>query len=160
VYGASAQRGLGEGVLSLEAGFYRSEQDTTSRIASLPGSQWRFLAGYQRHLRQDLHVGVQTYNEVLPRPGASGPRHQDRIRNVLSVRVTQLLQYQTWTLSTFAAYSPTDRDYFLKPEVMHKFTDHVSLSIGGHVFGGQSPMSFFGQFDKNDNVFINVRFDW
>lgn len=72
---------------------------------------------------------------------------------MVSTRLTQLLKYQTWTLSLFAAYSPTDQDYFFQPEVSHKVTDNLSVSLGANIFGGSSETTFFGQFKKSDNVF-------
>lgn len=71
-----------------------------------------------------------------------------------------MLGYQTWTLSLFAAYSPTDRDYFVQPEVSYKVTDNVGVSVGTNIFGGKKETTFFGQFEKSDNVFVSVRFDF
>jgi hypothetical protein len=79
---------------------------------------------------------------------------------VLSARLTQLLRYQTWTLSVFAAYSPTDQDYFIQPEAAYKVTDKFSISGGANLFGGESHTTFFGQFDGSNNVFLNLRYDF
>jgi len=166
LYGASAQRGFFGGVLSLEAGYYDSRQDRSGDEPAIPNSQWRMLAGYQREMSQDFTAGVQVYGEImsdyqgyrdsLP---AGAPR-QDRFRVVVSTRLTRLLKYQTWTLSLFAAFSPTDNDYFLQPEVSHRVTDNLSASLGANVFGGSSETTFFGQLTKSDNVFFRVRFDF
>ncbi|MBI4481571.1 MAG: hypothetical protein HY652_01640 [Acidobacteria bacterium] len=166
VYGASAQRNLFEGVCSLETGYYDSRQDRSGADPNVPNSQWRFLAGYQRQMGQDLTAGLQWYGELMNNYGAyrgslpaASPR-QDQFRGVVSTRLTQWLAYQTWRLSLFAAYSPTDEDYFLQPEISHKVSDHLSLSLGSNIFGGRRETTFFGQFEKSDNVFVNVRFDF
>lgn len=165
-YGASAQRGVFGGVLSLETGYYDSRQDRRGNDPAVPNSQWRLLAGYQRELARDFTAGVQAYAELMEKHDAyraslpTGMPRQDRIRGVVSTRLTQLLKYQTWTLSFFAAYSPSDRDYFLQPEVSHKVIDNLTLSLGANVFGGKSEAAFFGQFGKSDNVFFRVRFDF
>jgi hypothetical protein len=70
------------------------------------------------------------------------------------------LNYQAWKLSLFAAWSPTDEDYFLQPLVSYKVTDNLTMSIGANLFGGESTTTSFGQFDKSDNIFANVRFDF
>ena len=165
-YGASGQRGVLGGVLSLETGYYDSRQDRRGNDPAVPNSQWRFLAGYQRELAQDFTAGVQAYTELMEKHDAyrdslpAGILRQDRIREVISTRLTKLLKYQTWTLSLFAAYSPADKDYFLQPEVSHKVIDSLNLSLGANVFGGKSEATFFGQFRKSDNVFFRVRFDF
>lgn len=166
VYAVSAQRSLADGVLSLEAGYYDSRRDRDGDDPGIPNSQWRFLAGYQRQPWEDFTAGVQTYTEVTGRYGAyldslpAGSPRQDRLRQVLSVRLTQLLAYQTWKLSLFAAYGATDDDYFVQPEISWRMTDRLGLSLGANLFGGRSRATAFGQFEKSDNLFLNARFDF
>jgi len=166
VYGASAQRSLFAGVLSLEGGYYDSRQDRSGNDPTVPNSQWRLLAGYQRELWEDFVAGVQGYAEIMADYGAyrhalpAGMSRQDEFRGVGSIRLTQLLDYQTWRLSVFAAYSPTDADYFLQPEVSYKLTDQLSVALGANIFGGQYDTTFFGQFERDDNAFLRVRFDF
>src|SRR3972149_8251138 len=78
-------------------------------------------------------VGVQAYGEVMKdiqtyrRSVPAGSPVQDRVRGVLSVRLTQMLRYQIWRPSGFVAYSPTDRDFFLRPELGYKLTENLSV---------------------------------
>jgi hypothetical protein len=166
VYGASAQRGLFAGVLSIEGGCYDSREDRRGNDPTIPNSQWRFLVGYQRELWEDFIAGVQGYGEFMANYGAyrralsPGMPRQDEFRGVGSVRLTQLLGYQTWRLSVFAAYSPTDADYFLQAEASYKLTDQLSVALGANIFGGRRDTTFFGQFDRDDNAFFRVRFDF
>jgi hypothetical protein len=166
VYGASAQRTLLAGVLSLESGYYDSREDRSGDDPAIPNSQWRLLAGYQRELWEDFVAGVQGYAELMANYGAyrqalpAGTPRQDEFRWVGSLRLTQLLDYQTWRLSVFAAYSPTDADYFLQPEVSYKVTDQLSVTLGANICGGQSDTTFFGQFESDDNAYFRVRFDF
>ncbi len=166
VFGASGQRNVSGGILSLEAGYYDSRQDPRGDDPGIPNSQWRLLAGYQRQAWEDFTIGVQGYAEAMENYGAylgslpAGRARQDRIRAVVSIRMTQWLDYQTWKLSLFAVYSPTDEDYFLQPEVFHKVTDSFGASLGANVFGGHADTTFFGQFEESDNVYAIVRFDF
>jgi hypothetical protein len=166
VYGLSAQRnGLG-GVVSMEAGYYDSRDDRSGTNPAIPNSQSRFLAGYQREGWKDFTVGFQGYAEVMRvftayrRSLPAGAPAQDHIRGVLTTRLTHYLHYQTWRLSLFAAYSPTDQDYFLQPAISYKVTEKFSVGLGANVFGGQRETTYFGQFDKSDNVWLNLRFDF
>jgi hypothetical protein len=166
VYGLSAQRGFFEGVISLETGYYDSRQDRNGNDPAIPNSQWRWLAGYQRELSQDFTAGVQVYGELMSDYRAyrdslpAGMPRQDKFRGLISTRLNRMLKYQTWMLSLFAAYSPTDSDYFLQPEGSHKLTDNLGVSVGANVFGGKSETTFFGQLSRSDNVFVRVRFDF
>ena len=166
VYGVSAQRNALGGVVSLEAGYYDSRSDRSGTNPAIPNSQSRFLAGYQRELRKDLTIGVQSYAEVMEdyaayrRSLSPASPAQDRVRTVLTTRLTQYLRYQTWRLSLFGAYSPTDEDYFIQPAVNYKVTEKLSVAVGVNIFGGQRETTYFGQFQKSDNAWSNIRFDF
>lgn len=166
VYGASAQRNVGAGLLSLETGYYDSQDDRRGSDPAIPNSQFRFLAGYQRQFGGDFTMGAQYYVEILK--GYATYKHtlptafplQDRVRHLLTVRLTRFLKYQTWKLSFFSFYSPSDQDVLLIPEVWHAFTDRLSLTVGANVFEGQRLTTFLGQLDRNDNVYVVLRFDF
>jgi hypothetical protein len=166
VYGLSAQRsGLG-GVVSFEAGFYDSREDRSGRDPIAPNSLALYLAGYRRQLTQRVTIGMQVYGERMLQYEryqssslAGFPTH-DRHRSLITGRCTWLSTYQTWKLSFFGYWSPTDEDYYLIPEVWHSLADGVWLAVGGNVFGGTADTTFFGQLDKNDNVYATVRYEF
>lgn len=166
VYGASAQRTIGAGLLSLEAGYYDSQDDRRGNDPTIPNSHFRFLVGYQRQLRSDFTLGAQYYTEIMrdySRYKNTLPSQfplQDRARHLLTLRLTRLLKYQTWKLSLFSFYSPSDQDALLIPEVWHAFTDRLSLTVGANIFEGRHPTTFLGQFDRNDNLYLTIRFDF
>ncbi|MBI1819798.1 MAG: hypothetical protein HYR81_05670 [Nitrospirae bacterium] len=126
----------------------------------------KYLAGYQRQIWNEFTAGVQYYGEYLLNYDAycdtlpSGFPAQDRLRQVLTVRFTQLLRYQTLRLSLFAFYSPTDEDYYFIPEVRYSFTDALWGAMGANIFGGEKETTPFGQMDKNDNVYVTVRYEF
>ena len=53
-----------------------------------------------------------------------------------------------------------DNDYLVQPQVAYKFSDNLSATLGANIFGGEKATTFFGQFDKNDNAYFSVRFDF
>jgi len=166
VYGASAQRNVGAGLVSVEAGYYDSQDDRQGADPAVPNSQFRFLAGYQRQVGSEFTVGVQYYAEVIKnysnyrRNLPPGFPLQDHARHVLTVRLTRFFKYQTWKLSFFSFYSPSDQDALLIPEVSHAFTDWLSLTVGANIFEGRYPTTLLGQFDRNDNLYLAIRFDF
>jgi len=165
-YGVTVQRSLGAAVLNVEAGYYDSRDDPEGVDPVVPNSQYRLLAGYQRQLASELSLGAQYYAEILENyaeylnglpPQLSA---QDRVRHLLTVRLTQFLKYQTWKLSLFSFYGPSDRDFLLIPEVWHAITDRLSFTVGANIFAGENRTTFLGQLDANDNVFVAVRLDF
>ena len=166
VYGASGQRNLGDGLLSVEAGYYDSQDDRRGTDPAISNSQFRFLVGYQQQLANEFTLGAQYYAEVLTDYSAykatlpSGFPVQDRTRHLLTLRLTKFLKYQTWKLSLFNFYSPSDQDALLVPEVWHAITDRLSLTVGANVFAGRRPTTFLGQFHRNDNAYVVLRFDF
>lgn len=166
VYGLSAQGHALGGVVSLEAGYYRSRDDEAGDDPAIPNSQVRFLVGYQKQLWPDFTLGMQYYGEVMEDHGTyrrtlpPGFPVQQAYRDLVTLRLTQLLQHQTWTLALFAFASPTDKDFLVQPAVAYKLSDRLSLTVGANLFGGAEETTFFGQFDANDNVYVAVRFDF
>jgi hypothetical protein len=166
VYGASLQRNVGSNLISGEAGYYDSQEDRGGRDPAIPNSQFRLLVGYQRQVARELTLGAQYYAEItmdysayranLP---ATFPM-QDRVRHLVTLRLTKSLKYQTWRLSWFSFYSPSDQDALLIPEVWHAINDRFSVAVGANIFAGREQTSFLGQFNRNDNAYVSVRFDF
>jgi hypothetical protein len=67
---------------------------------------------------------------------------------------------QNLTLSLFTFYSPSDEDAYLRPKIQYKIDDHWSAEIGGNIFVGEEDHTFFGQFEKNTNVYGGVRYSF
>lgn len=166
VYGASTQgRALG-GVLSLEAAYYDSRQDRKGADPMVPNSRSKFLIGYQRQLWEDFTLGIQYYGEYMHDYSAYernlplGFPKERKLRDLFAVRLTQFLRHQTLRLSFFSFYSPSDGDYLLNPEIKYSFTDHVWAATGAVFFGGDESRLQFGHMDKNDNVYLQVRYEF
>lgn len=166
VYGASLQGRAMDGVLSLEAGYYDSREDRSGTNPIIPNSQTRFLVGYQRQIWEDFTLGLQYYVEYMHNYSAyesnlpAGFPKDRKVHDLTSVRLTQLLRHQTMRLSFFAFYSPSVGDYLLNPEIKYNFTDHIWAAIGANIFGGGNPASQFGQLAKDDNAYMQVRYEF
>ena len=170
VYGASVQGGLLGGVFSLEGGYYDSIEDRDGDHPSIENAQVKLLTGYQRAFGADLTVGVQYYGEAMlnyeeyeeslepMRMLLPDFPKREQVRHNLTFRMMRFFNYQTLRLSLFAWGSPNDEDYYVNPEVRYSFTDEMWVALGGSVFGGTEDYTFFGQFDRNDNVYATVRY--
>jgi len=166
VYGASLQGRALNGVLSLEVGYYDSRQDRKGTDPMVPNSQTRFLMGYQRQLWEDFTIGFQYYIEYMYdyseyRKGLpQGFPEEKRLYQLMTVRLTQLLVQQTLRFSFFAFYSPSDKDYMLNPEVRYSVTDRLWAALGANIFGGDKKWTEFSQLDRNDNIYLQLRYEF
>ena len=166
VYGLSAQGHAMGGVLSIEGGYYDSRDDNAGVNSTIANSEVRFLLGYQRQLSEDFTIGVQYYAEIMmdfdayerTLPNVSTPRN--KYRDIVTLRLTRFLGHQTWMLSLFAFYSPEEQDYLLQPKVDYKVSDAFSATLGANLFGGDKKTTFLGQFDRNDNLYLTLRYDF
>jgi hypothetical protein len=85
---------------------------------------------------------------------------RDKDRHVLTLRLTKLALGQNLTLSFFAYFSPSDEDAYLRPMMKYKVTDSWLLMTGVNIFTGKEDHTFFGQFEKNTNVYVAARYSF
>ncbi len=165
-YGASVRAPVGPGIAHAEVAYYDSIDDRPGNDPFVPNSQLRLLAGYEQELARNLTAGVQYYvelrmdqdafSEALP-PGFPG---RNRDRHLLTLRVTKQAMNQNLELSLFGFYSPTDGDAHLRPRVAYKVDDHWSVFGGANVFFGRHDHTFFGQLERNSNLFAGLRYSF
>lgn len=165
-YGLSAQGQSLGGVVSLEAGYYDSRDDRAGDNAAVANSQARFLVGYQKQLAQDLTLGLQYFAEIMmdftayEKALRAGAGRKEKYRDIVTLSLSRFLQHQTWELALFAFYSPVEQDYLIQPRLAYRVSDNFSATIGANLFGGKMRATFFGQFGRNDNVYLTLRYDF
>ncbi len=165
-YGASVRGGLGKGLVNVEAGYYDSRADSDGIDPFVPNDEVRGLVGYERELMKDMSVGLQYYVEhmqdyddyssTLP----AGQNARDQNREVATMRLTKQALNQNLTVSLFAYYSPTDQDAYLRPSAKYRVNDSWLATAGANVFIGEEGHTFFGQFEKNNNVYGGMRYSF
>ena len=165
VYGASVSGRAGDGVLSLEAAYYDSRQDRSGNDFAVPNSQTRLLAGYQIQPAEDLTLGFQYYAEIMQDYGAyvaalpPGFPMEKRWSHTVTARLTQFFRHQTLRLSAYASYNASNGDHYVNPELRYSFTDKVWGALGANFFGGK-PWGQFGQLSRDDNAYLQVRYEF
>ncbi|MDY7010979.1 MAG: hypothetical protein SVV80_09550 [Planctomycetota bacterium] len=167
VYGASTRGKIGRGIGNVEIGYYDSRQDRGGDNPFVKNSEFRFLLGYEQELSQisrDLTMGLQYYMEWMTdyddylRMLPGGAKADDERRHVLTLRITKMLMNQNLILSFFTYYSPSDSDTYIRPLITYKIDDHWTAELGGNVFVGKYHHTFFGQFERNSNVYAALRY--
>ncbi len=165
VYGMSLQGRALDGVMSIEAGYYDSRQDRSGKDHTVPNSETRFLIGYQNQIWEDFTVGLQYYGEYMHAYSEyrnnqpQGLPLERRLYQLTTLRLTQFLMHQNLKLSLFSFYSLSDKDYMLNPEIRYNLSDHIWIATGGNIFGGKES-GRFGQMRKNDNIYIQMRYEF
>ncbi len=166
VFGASLRGTLGQGIASLETGYYDSLEDRKGSNPLVPNSEWRWLAGYEQEIIRNLTAGFQYYIEAMQEydryldAHASLATARDEYRQVATMRLTWLLLNQNLTLSLFNYWSPSDEDGYVRPIVEYKLTDAWLVTAGANLFWGQDEHTFFGQFENNNNIYVGCRYSF
>ena len=166
VYGASMRGSMFRGIGHAEFGYYDSKDDQSGDDPLIRNSELRILVGYEQELAKEFTVGIQYYLEHMMeyddyrRTFPAGIPKADEDRHVFTVRLIKLLMNQNLTLSLFAFYSPSDHDAYLRPKIQYRIDDHWSAEAGGNIFVGEDEHTFFGQFEKNTNVYGGVRYSF
>lgn len=163
-YGMSVQKSAFGGVVSVEFGYYDSLNDRNGSDPGINNSQSRFLVGYQKAFPDDFTIGVQYYGELMHQysqyednlPSAFAKK--DQLHQYATLRLTKLLKYQTLKVSLFSFYSPDDNDFLIIPEASLSITDNLQGILGANIFGGSNRNTPLGQHDKNNNIYVTVRF--
>jgi len=164
VYGASIRGNVGKGIGNLEFGYYESADDQSGKNVLINNSELRYLIGYTQEIGRDFTGGIQYYVEHMMDYGRykdlqPGPR-RDRDRHLITVRLTKLLMSQNLRCSLFTYYSPSDKDAYMRPNVSYKVSDNLAVELGGNIFSGDYPHTFFGQFQNNTNVYTALRYSF
>jgi len=166
VWGMSTRLPLFSGIASFEAGYYDSIHDDNGRNPLVRPSEYRFLAGFEQELAHELTGGIQFYLEKIAdytnyRNALPKKMHtRDEYRQMLTLRLTQLLLEQNLTLSFFMYYSPTDNDGYVRPEIGYKLTDNWLLDGGLNLFFGAHEYTFWGRFQDDTNAYLGLRYSF
>lgn len=165
VYGASASGRVGDGVLNLEAAWYDSRQDRSGSSFAVPNSQTRLLVGYQIQPAEDLSLNIQYYVEYMHDYASylaalpAGFPVDTRWSHTVTTRLTQFFLHQTLWFSVYALYGGSNGDRFVNPELRYSFTDRIWGAVGVNYFDGK-PWGQFGQFTPDDNVYLQMRYEF
>ncbi len=164
VYGASVRGPVAGGIANVEVGYYDSRDDDDGSDPTVRNSELRFLAGFERELTRDLTVGLQYYLEerldhaAYRRNLPAGAPRSDEHRHTLTVRFRQLLLQQNLEIGMFVFWTPSDEDAHLRPKVSYKLSDPLRVEVGANIFVGAEQQTFWGQFEKNTNVYAALRY--
>ncbi len=170
-WGASLRGPWMGGVASLEGGWLDSRAGRDELRPEGYGyvgrePEFRGLAGFER-TNSGWTLGAQFYAEMREDPdrweekiaqmqGDLDPG--DDTHTILTGKVERTLLYETLRLSAFVFGSPSAEDLYARLSATYELTNEVRVVLGANVFEGDSPGTLFGVQDKNDNVYLRVRY--
>ena len=166
VVGASIRGNVGKGIGNAEVGYYNSRDDSRGASPFVRNSFFRPLVGSELVVPRHHTAGVQYYIEWMMdhdryrRTLPAGVHARDRVRHLVTLRLTRLLMNQNLELSLFTFYSPSDSDAYLRPKARYKIDDHWSAEVGANLFLGARAHTFFGMFERNTNAYLGVRYSF
>lgn len=165
LYGASVRGPLAGGIVWLETGYFDSRQDQKGDNPLMPNSQITGLIGFERQVATNLTMNAQWQAESMDhyecyrvQKEAAGLHVRDKVRHLLTSRITKLMVDELLTLSAFWFYSPTDEDGYGRFSASYKHSDEITLALGGNLFWGEQAATEFGQLQWNDNVYLKVTY--
>jgi hypothetical protein len=114
-----------------------------------------YLIGYD-HSWYGINISLQFIQEYIR-------DYEDNIRNdEFSNTMTCLLSEDFWRetmrLEMFAYYGMNDNDALLRPKIVYDLADGVQVQIGANIFVGDD--GNFGQYNKNDLIYLKARYDF
>ncbi|MFZ5813284.1 MAG: hypothetical protein ACOY4F_14700 [Thermodesulfobacteriota bacterium] len=165
VYGASARGPVAGGIGNIEVAYYDSIEDPDGRDPNINNSEMRYLVGFAREIGRDFNASVQYYVEQLLgyhgyRESFAGDQPRDEVRHVLTVQLTKLLMNQNLELSLSGYWSPSDRDAYLRPKILYKWTDNINQEVGANIFLGERDDTMFGQYKADTNIYMALRYSF
>jgi hypothetical protein len=122
-------------------------------LAAWQTQPWEDFALNLQYYVQRMH-DYAAYRAALP----TGFPVEKRTNHTLGLRATQFLLHQTLSLSVYASRS-NNGDYFVNPELRYSFTDRIWSALGANVFGGK-PWGQFGQLARDDNLYLQLRYEF
>jgi hypothetical protein len=154
------------GIAWVETGLYQSREDKEGDNPLIPNSSISSLAGFERQIAANLTANIQYQNKIMLDHDAyleslpPGMVEMDETYHLVTSRITKLLLMETLTLSGFVFYSPSEEDLYARLSTSYKYTDALSLAVGGNIFDGDKEYTDFGAFQKNDNLYIKVTYGY
>ena len=165
VYGASVRGPMFGGIVWLEGGYFDSREDSDGDDPLMPNSEISGLVGFERQVATNLTANIQwqaekmlDYDIYKMQNEMAGMYVRDEIRHLVTSRVTKLAMEELLTLSAFVFYSPTDEDVYARFSTDYKYSDELTLTVGGNLFDGKYSATQFGQFQLNDNLYMKVTY--
>lgn len=162
-YGLNFSRPVGMWVVRGEGGYYPKRwYDTMDFTTQADGFLtekpfFQGMVGVEYQLTADLNIAAQAiqerildYEEVLL---------TDEVANLGSLLLKGSFRNETILPMWLTLYHFSNDSYLSRLYVDWKYSDSFTITLGADILGGKAD-TIFGQFDKNDNLYLKLRYDF
>lgn len=161
--GASLRGQIAGGIGWIEGGYYYSRDDRDGDNPMVPNSSMLGLVGFERQVATDLTANLQYQADYMQKYDSyeksfMGTDKRDKLRSLLTSRITRNFKMETIQLSSFVFWSPSDQDVYYRFAIVYKYNDAVTLTAGGNIFDGKKKYTDFGAFALNDNLYAKMTY--
>jgi len=124
------------------------------------------MIGGERILRDNLTMSFQFIEEIMTKYDEytisllADSKKEDKTQDMFTLRIIDKWKNDTIKPQIFTVYSISDKDYTVNFEIEHGIADELSYTVGLYIFGGGDNTTFFGQFDKNDQLYSKIRYSF
>lgn len=159
VAGGSFSTSLGGTVLRAEAAYYMDKYFWTENILINEGLTQKdylhYLAGYDFSLF-DVSMSVQFIQEYIL--DYSNELNNNEFESTMTFLANKSFLRETLFLDLFAYVGFNNGDALIRPKITYAVSDGLELLAGANLFIGDT--GNFGQYNKNDMVFLKLKYSF
>jgi len=157
--GATFARPVGSFVFRGEMAYYLQKFFATLDPLDADGVAQKSYLYYMIGADYDLSGSLSLNGQFIQRYilGHDAFLAEDELQNIFSLYLRADLLRETLHATLLAAYSADSGGSWVNPELEYDYSDRISLTLGADILGG-GPDDFFGQFDDNDRVFVELKY--
>ncbi|MDR3394199.1 MAG: hypothetical protein P4L70_04280 [Parasulfuritortus sp.] len=158
--GGTLAKDMGSFVLKAETVYTNGRQFNVTDFASSNGlveqNTLDWVVGLDFNPTQDTRVNTQLFQRIFINHAQDTV--YDKYENGMSLLVNHKFA-DHWEAETMLIHSLNRKDWILRPKVTWRFKPDWRLAAGVDVFHGP-PTGLFGQYDSQDRVYTEVRYDF
>ena len=132
----------------------------------MPNSSLSGMIGFERQVATNLTANLQWQADkmvdydLFVAQQLPATHYREEIKHLVTSRWTKMMVDETVMVSAFVFYSPDEEDMYFRFSTEYKYSDEITLTVGGNLFNGKYPDTEFGQFSYNDNIYTKMTYNF
>ncbi|MGC9375727.1 MAG: DUF1302 family protein [Bacteroidales bacterium] len=158
VAGGSFSTTLGGTVLRSEAAYYMDKHFSTENLINdglIKKNYLHYLVGLDFSIA-GITMSTQFIQEYIL--DYADDITNDEVENTMTILVNETFFRETLTLELFSYIGLNNADALVRPKLTYNISDGLDVLAGANLFFGDSGR--FGQYDKNDMVFMKLKYSF
>jgi hypothetical protein len=156
--GASFSKAVGGAVVRGEGAYYFEKRFAVEDMAvnGVKEEDYaHYLVGYD-HNWFGVNVSFQFIQEYII--GYEEDIRNDEFSNTMTFLISEDFLREALRVEFFTYYGINNEDALLRPRIVYDIADGFEFQLGANIFIGEE--GNFGQYDKNDMMFIKLKYDF